>query len=58
MSAFATLLAAFAMSCFLVIPYIQLRIWAANEKLKTALMHAYLPWMAAFLTILGIFGVG
>ena len=46
------------MSCFLVIPYIQLRIWAAQERLETALMHAYLPWMAAFLTILGIFGVG
>ena len=58
MSALATIAAAFAMSCFLVIPYIQLRIWAAQERLETALMHAYLPWMAAFLTILGIFGIG
>lgn len=41
-----------------IAPYMLLRIWAKTENFITALMHAYLPWVATVLVILGIFGVG
>lgn len=46
------------LSAAVVAPYALLRIWAKSENMITALMNAYLPWLATILVILGIFGVG
>lgn len=40
------------------IPYVLLRRKAKAENWHTAIMHAYLPWLATVLVILGIFGIG
>ena len=41
-----------------IAPYILLRRSAKSENWRTALMNAYLPWLAAVLVLLGTFGVG
>ena len=47
-----------AISGVLLMPYVVLRREANGEDWKTAIMHAYLPWLATTLVILGIFGIG
>ena len=47
-----------AISVVLLMPYVVLRREANGEDWKTAIMHAYLPWLATTLVILGIFGIG
>ena len=42
----------------LLTPYALLRREAKGENWKTAIMHAYLPWLATVLVILSIFGIG
>ena len=49
---------ALLLSAFTIAPYVLLRKAAQSEDWKTAVMHAYLPWLATTLVILGIFGVG
>ena len=46
------------LSAIAIGPYVLLRIWAKGESLITALMNAYLPWLATVLVLLGTFGVG
>ena len=41
-----------------VMPYVLLRRSAKGENWRTAAMHAYLPWLATVLVLLGTFGVG
>ena len=41
-----------------IMPYVLLRRSAKGENWRTAAMHAYLPWLAAVLVLLGTFGVG
>ena len=45
-------------SVVLLMPYVVLRREANGEDWKTAIMHAYLPWLATALVISGVFGVG
>ena len=45
-------------SAVAIAPYILLRRSAKGENWRTALMNAYLPWLAAALVLLGTFGVG
>ena len=47
-----------AISVVLLMPYVVLRREANGEDWKTAIMHAYLPWLATALVILGVFGIG
>ena len=47
-----------AISVVLLMPYVALRREANGEDWKTAIMHAYLPWLATALVILGVFGIG
>ena len=49
---------ALLLASFTIAPYVLLRRAAQSEDWKTAIMHAYLPWLATTLVILGIFGVG
>ena len=39
-------------------PYVLLRRSAKGENWRTAIMNAYLPWLATVLVLLGTFGVG
>lgn len=45
-------------AAILLAPYVALRREANGEDWKTAIMHAYLPWLATALVILGVFGIG
>ena len=50
--------AALLLSTFTIAPYVLLRRAAQSENWRTAIMHAYLPWLATLLVILGTFGIG
>jgi hypothetical protein len=54
----ATFWLAVIASAAAITPYVLLRRSANSENWRTAIMTAYLPWLAAMLVILGIFGVG
>ena len=45
-------------SAAMTAPYVLLRRAAKGENWRTAAMHAYLPWLATVLVLLGTFGVG
>ncbi len=45
-------------SAIAIAPYVLLRRSANGENWRTAIMHTYLPWLAAALVLLGTFGVG
>ena len=45
-------------SAAMIAPYVLLRRSAKGENWRTAIMHAYLPWLAAVLVLLGTFGIG
>ena len=47
-----------ATSALLILPYVLLRKAAAGENWREAILHAYLPWLATALAILGILGIG
>ena len=49
---------ALLLSAAAIAPYVHLRRKAKAENWHTAIMHAYLPWLATVLVILGIFGIG
>lgn len=49
---------AILLSLAAVTPYVLLRRSAKSENWRTAIMNAYLPWLAAALVLLGTFGVG
>ena len=56
-TALAFWLAAMAAAA-LIAPYALLRRSAKGENWRTAIMHAYLPWLATGLVLLGTFGIG
>ena len=45
-------------AAILLAPYVLLRKRAKGEDWNNAITHAYLPWLATTLAILGIFGIG
>ena len=46
------------LSFIAIAPYVLLRRSAKSENWRTAIMNAYLPWLATALVLLGTFGVG
>lgn len=46
------------LSFIAMVPYVLLRRSAKGENWRTAMMNAYLPWLATVLVLLGTFGVG